>query len=93
MSRNVTIVADAMYSEATDLNAFDALVIPGGLNGATTIGDNACFISKLKKFQATEGKIVAAMCAAPALVLAKNGLLSGAATWFVAISLLFTECN
>ncbi len=53
----------------------DAVFLPGGLPGATNLRDSAAVISLIKKMSA-EGKVVAAICAAP-IVLAKAGLSDG----------------
>jgi 4-methyl-5(b-hydroxyethyl)-thiazole monophosphate biosynthesis len=56
--------------------ALDAVVLPGGMPGASNLaasGDTAALL----KAMAQEGKTVAAICASPALVLAPLGLLKG----------------
>ncbi len=60
------------------------IVLPGGLKGAENLRDNADVISYLKRHQEA-CKWLAAICAAPAVVLAPNNLLGrppGAATCF-----------
>ncbi|MEN0021446.1 MAG: DJ-1 family glyoxalase III [Planctomycetota bacterium] len=55
---------------------FDAIVIPGGEGGAKTIA--ASDEAKLRiQHHADAGRIVAAICASPALVLGPMGLLDG----------------
>ena len=55
---------------------FDAIVIPGGEGGAKTIA--ASDEAKLRiQHHAEAGRIVAAICASPALVLGPMGLLDG----------------
>jgi len=56
-----------------DGKAFDAVFLPGGLPGATTLRDSAEVIHLLTEM-AVAGKIVSAICAAP-IALAKAGLL------------------
>jgi len=55
---------------------WDAVVIPGGASGADNIAssEEAC---ALLKNMAAAGKLVCAICASPAVVLAPLGLLSG----------------
>lgn len=66
MSRGILLVADTLLREfATSqvVDAFDAVILPGGLKGAQTFcNDNACQ-ELLKAFDATGAKLVAAMCA------------------------------
>jgi len=56
--------------------AWDAVIIPGGMNGAANIAacEEAC---KLIKDMAAAGKLVCAICASPAVVLSPLGLLAG----------------
>ncbi|WP_175401983.1 DJ-1/PfpI family protein, partial [Veronia pacifica] len=53
------------------------IVLPGGVEGATCLGDSALVVEMLKQQQCDQ-KWVAAICAAPALVLEKNGLFPDA---------------
>lgn len=73
-ARQVNVVADAL-AEELDYSAFDAVILPGGIPGvhnlqASETVKNAC------TRMAADGKIVAAICAAPT-VLAAFGLLKG----------------
>ena len=78
-ARGITVNADALLSdliqqEATD--NFDAIIIPGGLKGAANIA--ACTeAGALITRMAAAGKLVCAICAAPAVVLAPLGVLAG----------------
>ena len=73
-SHQVTIEADYLLEEAPLANAA-ALILPGGLPGATNL--NACVPLKEALLQQyRDGGIVAAICAAP-LVLGGLGLLKG----------------
>jgi 4-methyl-5(b-hydroxyethyl)-thiazole monophosphate biosynthesis len=54
----------------------DGVVIPGGMPGAENIAKSAGAVELVKKLSA-EGKLVAAICAAPGVVLGPNGLLKG----------------
>lgn len=47
---------------------FDAIVLPGGMTGAETFRDSPLVVEKVRHMH-LDGKIVAAICAAPALVL------------------------
>lgn len=68
-------IAEALARYGGD---FDALVFPGGMPGAAHLGDCAplaSFAADMRK----RGRVVAAICAAPVVALAKNGLLDGVA--------------
>lgn len=73
-SHNVTFLTDALASEV-DFDGFDAIVLPGGMPGTLNLGASDMVNKVIKKF-AGEGKIVAAICAAPS-VLGAAGLLEG----------------
>jgi 4-methyl-5(b-hydroxyethyl)-thiazole monophosphate biosynthesis len=55
---------------------WDAVILPGGMPGATNLAASKETGSLLKEM-AAKGKLICAICAAPALVLAPLGLLSG----------------
>jgi 4-methyl-5(b-hydroxyethyl)-thiazole monophosphate biosynthesis len=80
-SRGITVTADttlaalAKQGEAGPAS-WDAVVIPGGLPGATNLAASAEAGALLKEMAAA-GKLVCAICASPAMVLAPLGLLSG----------------
>lgn len=73
-SHKVTVLADRLYEDA-DFDSYDALVIPGGMPGTTNLGEHAGVCEQLKKANA-QGKLIAAICAAPT-VFGKLGLLEG----------------
>ena len=73
-SHNIILHADKLFSEVS-AEDFDAVFLPGGLPGATTLYDSAAvgkFIAEMNR----AGKVISAICAAP-IVLAKAGLLEG----------------
>lgn len=73
-AHGVPVVADCLLAEA-DFAKADALVLPGGLPGATNL--DACEPLREGLARACrEGKILAAICAAP-LVFGHMGLLRG----------------
>ncbi len=74
-SHGIAIKADKLIGDF-DVTEYDALIIPGGLKGAQNISQNLYAVAAIKQ-AAANGKVVAAICAAPALVLAKHGLLNG----------------
>lgn len=73
-SHQVTVLADLLFEDA-DFDSYDALVIPGGMPGTTNLGAHAGVCEQLKKACA-DGKLIAAICAAPT-VFGKLGLLGG----------------
>lgn len=73
-SHKVTVLADVMFSDA-DFDSYDGLVIPGGLPGTTNLGNHEGVCGQLKKAHA-DGKLIAAICAAPT-VFGSLGLLEG----------------
>jgi 4-methyl-5(b-hydroxyethyl)-thiazole monophosphate biosynthesis len=80
-ARGVPVVADTLLEELAKKNAlsageWDAVFIPGGMPGASNLA--ACpAVGKLFREMAEAGKIFAAICASPAVVLAPLGLLDG----------------
>lgn len=73
-AHGISIEADMKFEEA-DFNDADALVLPGGLPGATNLNDHEGVRNALVA-QAEKSGIVAAICAAP-LVLGGLGLVKG----------------
>jgi 4-methyl-5(b-hydroxyethyl)-thiazole monophosphate biosynthesis len=72
--RGVQIVPDVTLDVALQ-DEYDMVVLPGGMPGATHLGNDLRIISLLKKMAAAD-KYAAAICAAPT-VLATAGLLDG----------------
>ncbi len=58
--------------------SWDAVLVPGGMPGATNVAASRPCGDLLKAFAAS-GKVIGAICAAPAVVLAPLGILSGRA--------------
>lgn len=71
-AHQVTVLTDATL-DAVLLEAFDMIVLPGGLPGAFNLRDDARIITLLQAMNQA-GKWTAAICAAP-VALAKAGLL------------------
>ncbi len=74
-SRGVKIKTDGELSEFSEKD-FDCIMLPGGLPGATNLAAS-WEVNERIIHMFNEGKIVAAICAAPAAVLAKTGILQG----------------
>lgn len=74
-SHGVSIKADKLVHEI-DFSDYDCIVIPGGMPGATNIAENSVVVKAIREAMAS-GKVVASICASPAVVLASNGLIDG----------------
>lgn len=61
--------------EKTDVDKYDALIIPGGMPGAASLRDCERVIELVKKFN-NENKLIAAICAGP-IVLSKADVIKG----------------
>jgi 4-methyl-5(b-hydroxyethyl)-thiazole monophosphate biosynthesis len=72
-SRGVKIVADCLIEKCKE-KVFDLIVLPGGIPGAEHLRDNPVLKEILMR-QHTNGRLYAAICAAPAVVLQAHGLL------------------
>ncbi len=75
MTRGVRIQADCCFADIQD-QTFDAIILPGGENGAGTLGSHKALIAKLSE-QRLAHRWYGGICAAPALSLSPNGLLDG----------------
>jgi 4-methyl-5(b-hydroxyethyl)-thiazole monophosphate biosynthesis len=73
-SRNIGVQTDVLLKGIKDLP--DAVILPGGLPGAMNLAKSG-EVAKLVKQMSEAGKLVAAICAAPAVVLAPLGILDG----------------
>ena len=71
-SRKIIIKADVLIDQLREIP--DAVVLPGGMPGAKNLSESSK-VEELVKNCFAEGKIVAAICAAPAYALAKFGVL------------------
>ena len=69
------MLADAVIADC-DLTDADLLLLPGGMPGASNLF--ACEeLRKALVYQQEAGKMIAAICASPAVVLGQMGLLQG----------------
>jgi 4-methyl-5(b-hydroxyethyl)-thiazole monophosphate biosynthesis len=75
-SRGVTLTADCKLVDIAD-DEFDVIALPGGVGGSEVFRDSTVMIEILKQ-HIYEGKLVAAICAAPALVLQHHELFPNA---------------
>ncbi|HRT31901.1 MAG TPA: DJ-1/PfpI family protein [Anaerolineae bacterium] len=74
-SRGVKLVADARIGDCA-AETYDLIALPGGMPGAVHLRDSA-ELTALLQAQATAGRLYAAICAAPVVVLQHHGLLEG----------------
>jgi len=82
MSRGIKFMADVTIDEAAK-EEWDLIALPGGLPGANHLRDCPTLITMLKK-QKEQNKMLAAICAAPAVVLASHNLIGKGATCYPA---------
>ena len=80
-ARSIQVLADILLSDLSSAGklspaAWDAVVVPGGLPGADNLAASKETGAFLKEM-AGAGKLVSAICAAPARVLSPLGLLAG----------------
>jgi 4-methyl-5(b-hydroxyethyl)-thiazole monophosphate biosynthesis len=78
-AHQISVIADMSLTEFTagfDADAWDAVLLPGGMPGSANLAASEKVGNMLKAF-AGKGKLVAAICAAPAAALYPLGLLAG----------------
>ena len=74
MAHGLKLVADQVISECVD-TSYDLIALPGGMPGAEHLRDSKELAEMLKR-QQQDGKLYAAICASPAVVLNHHGLLT-----------------
>ena len=75
-AQRMTLTADVKLVDVAD-EEFDCIVLPGGLKGSENFRDSTLLIELLKQ-QKDDGKWVAAICAAPAIVLQHHNIYPAA---------------
>ncbi|MDE7180017.1 MAG: DJ-1/PfpI family protein [Muribaculaceae bacterium] len=75
-AHGVTVKADMMFGEGNFEDA-EWLILPGGMPGAQNLHDCEPLMNLVKAQAASESGRIAAICAAPAVVLGAEGLLGG----------------
>jgi 4-methyl-5(b-hydroxyethyl)-thiazole monophosphate biosynthesis len=73
-SHGIKVIADTTDA-LTAPDDYDAVILPGGMPGATNL-DASAFTDKILASVNKKGGLIAAICAAP-LVLGRRGMLSG----------------
>mmetsp|Transcript_12325 Transcript_12325/g.31100 ORF Transcript_12325/g.31100 Transcript_12325/m.31100 type:complete len:188 (-) Transcript_12325:307-870(-) len=81
-ARNTTILCDALLSDVVAKD-FDLIAVPGGMPGARALGECEALVAGLR-MQKEEGRWVAAICAAPAVVLKPAGVFPRRGTCYPA---------
>lgn len=74
-ARGTRIVADELIADCVS-RAWDLIALPGGMPGADKLFDCEA-LGQLLRTQHAQGRPLAAVCAAPARVLGRLGLLEG----------------
>ena len=91
MSRGVQLMANLAITEDTSSDDYDAIILPGGVQGAKNFAASK-ILTNLVKTHLENGKILGAICATPALFLEANGLLEGhKATCYPSLSEKLTD--
>ena len=73
-SRGMKLVADRLIADCVN-NTYDLIALPGGMPGAERLR-NSNELTEMLKHQQQDGKLYAAICASPAVVLNHHGLLA-----------------
>ena len=73
-AHGITVLSDTTLEKLGD-RLFDCVVLPGGGEGSENLAASAAVLTKV--IQIAQEGVVAAICAAPAVVLGKTGLLDG----------------
>ncbi len=88
-SRRIKVLADTIITQID--TEFDACILPGGMPGAENLSKSAEVNSLIKSMNQKE-KIIAAICASPAVVLSPLGILKGrSATCYPGLEEKFEE--
>lgn len=87
-SRGITVVCDDVFDYYSSLE-YDGVVLVGGMDNATTLSSEEGVLDLLREYMA-KGKMVAGICATPALVFSEAGILEGKeATCYPSDNLIF----
>ncbi|MCQ2398007.1 MAG: DJ-1/PfpI family protein [Sphaerochaetaceae bacterium] len=74
-SHGIRVCCDVLFSEVSG-KEFDALVLPGGMPGASNLASSSSLCNFIVSMNGN-GRLIAAICASPAVVLGPLGVLSG----------------
>ena len=73
-AHEITVETDIMLEQYQ--GSPDAIILPGGMPGAENLQKSEALKDLLQKMKKS-GKLITAICASPAVVLAPNGILDG----------------
>lgn len=73
-AHGISLIADRRLNDVG--GKYDAVIVPGGMPGAANIAGSSEAVELIKEYFAS-GRLVCAICAAPAVVLNAAGILSG----------------
>lgn len=73
-SKGIQFKADTLIDQCRD-KEFDLVALPGGIPGAENLRDSKA-LEEILKNQAKSGRLYAAICASPAVVLYHHGLIT-----------------
>ena len=74
-AHGIAVEAQAAFPGTLQPEAFEGLILPGGMGGATALANSEAVCAWVRAFDA-QGKRICAICAAPALLFPKCGLLT-----------------
>lgn len=74
-AHNITVIADMAAEDVEPDEAVEAVVLPGGMPGTLNL-EKSDKVAKFIEYAENNGKVIAAICAAPS-ILGHKGLLSG----------------
>lgn len=74
-AHGIPVTADLLFGEA-DYDACGMILLPGGMPGSANLFAHQGLCKQILRFQ-SEGKWLAAICAAPGVVLGQLGILKG----------------
>ncbi len=74
-SRGVRVVADKMVKDFSAPD-YDGIIIPGGMPGSVNIKNSNIVLNAIREYF-DNGKLVAGICASPAVVLAPTSVVNG----------------
>ena len=75
-AHGITVSVDCLLEDVSQIERSDVMVFPGGLPGAQNLSDCRPLVEAMRAHYA-EGGVVAAICAAPGLVLTQLPTLEG----------------
>ena len=71
-AHQIVVKADKIFDSSVE--EYDMVICPGGLPGAKYLSEDERVINIIRKFSKMPDKYIAAICAAPAMVLSKAGI-------------------